>query len=89
MIGRYAVQVNGLDCLAVTKLDVWMNWMQSGVRPTGWTENASSISPAAPRTSPAAPIFETLGWQCSTEDCRKLEDLPDAAMAYLRFLADR
>ena len=35
------------------------------------------------------PIFETLpGWQCSTEDCRKLEDLPEAAMAYLRFLAD-
>jgi adenylosuccinate synthase len=28
------------------------------------------------------------GWQCSTEECRKLEDLPKAAMDYLRFLAD-
>ena len=35
------------------------------------------------------PIFETLsGWKCSTEDCRQLKDLPAAAMAYLRFLAD-
>ena len=35
------------------------------------------------------PIFETLpGWQCSTAECRTLEDLPEKAMAYLRFLAD-
>jgi adenylosuccinate synthase len=35
------------------------------------------------------PIFETLpGWQCSTAECRRLEDLPAPAMDYLRFLAD-
>jgi adenylosuccinate synthase len=35
------------------------------------------------------PIFETLpGWQCSTADCRTLEELPATAMSYLRFLAD-
>ena len=28
------------------------------------------------------------GWQCSTAECRTLEDLPEKAMAYLRFLAD-
>jgi adenylosuccinate synthase len=28
------------------------------------------------------------GWQTSTADCRRLEDLPATAMAYLRFLAD-
>ena len=35
------------------------------------------------------PIFKTLpGWQCSTADCRRLEDLPSTAMNYLRFLAE-
>ena len=50
-----------------------------------WTENADHSAEDFARCTS---IFETLpGWQCSTEDCRKLEDLPDA-MAYLRFLAD-
>jgi len=31
------------------------------------------------------PIFKKLkGWQCSTADCRKLSDLPEKAMKYLR-----
>jgi adenylosuccinate synthase len=35
------------------------------------------------------PVFVSLpGWQTSTADCRRLEDLPATAMAYLRFLAD-
>jgi adenylosuccinate synthase len=35
------------------------------------------------------PIFETLpGWMCSTADCRTLEDLPETARSYLRFLAE-
>ena len=29
VIGRYAVRINGLDCLAVTKLDVLDDWMRS------------------------------------------------------------
>jgi adenylosuccinate synthase len=34
-------------------------------------------------------VFRSLpGWQCSTADCRALEDLPPTAMAYLRFLAE-
>ena len=35
------------------------------------------------------PIFKSLpGWQSSTADCKRLEDLPPSAMAYLRFLAE-
>jgi len=34
-------------------------------------------------------VFKKLkGWQCSTADCRKLSDLPENAMNYLRFLAE-
>ena len=35
------------------------------------------------------PIFKSLpGWKCSTANCRRLEDLPQQAMSYLRFLAE-
>ncbi|MFO0058536.1 MAG: adenylosuccinate synthetase, partial [Cyanobacteriota bacterium] len=35
------------------------------------------------------PTYVSLpGWQRSTAACRRLEDLPAAAMAYLRFLAE-
>ena len=91
VIGRYAVQVNGLDCLAVTKLDVLdeLDAIQVCVAYELDGERIEHFPSSAEDFARCNPIFETLsGWQCSTEDCRKLEDLPDAAMAYLRFLAD-
>ncbi len=91
IIGKYAVQVNGLDCLAITKLDVLdeldeiqvciayeLNGRQIDYFPT----NSDDLRKCKP-------IFKKLpGWQCSTADCRKLSDLPDGAMNYLRFLAE-
>ncbi len=91
IIGKYAVQVNGLDCLAITKLDVLdeldeiqvciayeLNGRQINYFPT----NSDDLRKCKP-------IFKKLpGWQCSTADCRKLSDLPDGAMNYLRFLAE-
>jgi len=91
IIGKYAVQVNGLDCLAITKLDVLdeldeiqvciayeLNGRQIDYFPT----NSDDLRRCKP-------IFKKLkGWQCSTADCRKLSDLPDGAMNYLRFLAE-
>jgi adenylosuccinate synthase len=35
------------------------------------------------------PIYQTLpGWKQSTDHCRSLEDLPRAALDYLKFLAE-
>ena len=91
VIGRYAVQVNGLDCLAVTKLDVLdeMDEIQVCVAYELDGERIEHFPSSSDDFARCKPIFETLkGWQCSTEECRKLEDLPKAAMDYLRFLAD-
>ena len=91
VIGRYAVQVNGLDCLAITKLDVLdeLDEIQVCVAYELDGERIEHFPSSADDFARCRPIFETLsGWQCSTEDCRQLEDLPAAAMAYLRFLAD-
>ena len=91
VIGRYAVQVNGLDCLAVTKLDVLdeMDEIQVCMAYELDGERIEHFPSSSDDFARCKPIFKTLkGWQCSTEECRKLEDLPKAAMDYLRFLAD-
>jgi adenylosuccinate synthase len=91
VIGRYAVRINGLDCLAITKLDVLdtldeikvcVGYKINGVV----TENFPS---SARQFASCEPVYETMpGWQVSTENCRKLEDLPKEALDYLKFLAE-
>ena len=91
IIGKYAVQVNGLDCLAITKLDVLDELDEIQVC-TAYELNGKTIDyfpTNADDLRQCKPIFKKLkGWQCSTADCRKLSDLPDGAMNYLRFLAE-
>jgi adenylosuccinate synthase len=91
VIGRYAVQVNGLDCLAITKLDVLdeLDSIQVCVAYELDGERIEHFPSSAEDFARCRPLFETLpGWQCSTADCRNLEDLPATARAYLRFLAE-
>ncbi|QEY31388.1 adenylosuccinate synthase [Synechococcus sp. RSCCF101] len=91
VIGRYAVEVNGLDCLAITKLDVLdeLSEIQVCVAYELDGRRIESFPGSADDFARCRPVFETLpGWQCSTADCRRLEELPDTAMAYLRFLAE-
>jgi adenylosuccinate synthase len=91
VIGRYAVEVNGLDCLAITKLDVLdeLDEIQVCVAYELDGERIEHFPSSAEDFARCQPIFETLpGWQTSTADCRKLEDLPPTAMSYLRFLAE-
>ena len=91
VIGRYAVEVNGLDCLAITKLDVLdeLDEIQVCVAYELDGQQVNHFPSSASEFARCKPVFETLpGWQTSTADCRSLDDLPDKAMSYLRFLAD-
>jgi adenylosuccinate synthase len=91
VIGRYAVQVNGLDCLAITKLDVLdeLDEIQVCVAYELDGQRIDHFPSSAEDFARCRPVFETLpGWQCSTAHCRSLDDLPATAMAYLRFLAE-
>ena len=83
--------MNGLDCLAITKLDVLdeLDEIRVCVAYELNGERIEHFPSSAEDFARCHPIFETLpGWQCSTADCRRLEDLPTTAMDYLRFLAD-
>ncbi|MEQ9357578.1 MAG: adenylosuccinate synthase [Coleofasciculus chthonoplastes F3-SA18-01] len=91
VIGRYAVRINGMDCLAITKLDVLdtleelkvcVAYEINGQRCEDFPSNAR-------RFAQCKPIYKTLpGWQQSTVHCRTLENLPKQALAYLKFLAE-
>ncbi|MEB3210049.1 MAG: adenylosuccinate synthase [Leptolyngbyaceae bacterium] len=91
VIGRYAVRINGLDCLAVTKLDVLddLDEIKVCVAYDLNGETCRDLPGDANRFSQCTPIYETLpGWKQSTEHCRNLEDLPRQALDYLKFLAE-
>jgi adenylosuccinate synthase len=91
VIGRYAVEVNGLDCLAITKMDVLdeLDEIQVCVAYELDGSRIDHFPCSAEDFARCRPIFETLpGWQSSTAGCRSLDELPPAAMSYLRFLAE-
>lgn len=87
---RYAARVNGLDSLAVTKLDVLTGLATIPVcvaydTPDGRTEDLPVDSLEEP--GGAQPVYEILpGWSEKLADVRRLEELPAAALRYVQFL---
>ncbi|MGB3614554.1 MAG: adenylosuccinate synthase [Elainellaceae cyanobacterium] len=92
VIGRYAVRINGLDCLAITKLDVLdeMDEIQVCVAYDIDGETCRDLPSNARQFACCRPIYQTMpGWQQPTTHCRTLGDLPPAALDYLKFLAEQ
>jgi adenylosuccinate synthase len=89
VIGRYAARINGLTGLAITKLDVLdslntlkicVGYQYKGKILTEFPADVSSLEECEP-------IYETLpGWQESTTDITKYEQLPENARKYLEYL---
>ncbi|MDB9373778.1 adenylosuccinate synthase [Nodularia sphaerocarpa] len=91
VIGRYAVRINGMDCMALTKLDVLdeLEEIQVCVAYEIDGERCEHFPTSSRRFAQCRPIYKTLpGWQVSTKECRTLEDLPQQALDYLKFLAE-
>jgi adenylosuccinate synthase len=91
VIGRYAVRINGMDCLAITKLDVLdeLEEIKVCVAYEIDGQRCEDFPSSARRFAECRPIFKTMpGWQQSTAHCRSLSDLPRQALDYLKFLAE-
>ncbi len=93
VLGRYSVRINGLDCLAITKLDVLDDFDEIKVcvaykdSETGKTyKDLPSIGSSFQRMQPIYQSFP--GWKKSTSSCRSLKELPANAQHYLDFLAE-
>ena len=84
----FATRVNGLDALALTKLDVLTGLPEIKVC-TAYRDAGGHDQPF-PRDDGAGltPVYETLpGWEEPLEEARTLADLPRAARAYVEFIA--
>ena len=88
---RYGVRINGLDALALTKLDVLdgldtidiCTSYRCGGRTV--TEFPSDIT----KLAACEPVYETLpGWSAPTKGARRFQDLPEAARRYVARLEE-
>src|SRR5215204_1169475 len=83
---RYAVRVNGLDALALTKLDVLDGLPELQVC-TGYRVRGSLIEEMPgdlAQFGACEPVYETIaGWSQATAGVRKYENLPAEARAYI------
>jgi adenylosuccinate synthase len=90
-VGRYAVATNGIDSIVVTKVDV-LDAIPSLKICTGylskgelWDHPMANIS----HLKHCEPVYEELpGWQTSTRDCRRFEDLPSECRAYVERIGE-
>ena len=88
---RYAVMLNGVDSLALTKLDV-LDEIEEIKVCTGYRIGDQELTDFPSRLShlaEAEPVYRTVpGWQTPTVGCLELSDLPAAARDYIALLEE-
>jgi adenylosuccinate synthase len=88
---KYAVRINGISELAVTKLDI-LSGLENLRLCTAYHRDGKEFSdlPFGPADlSPYTPVYEDLpGWQEDISAARKWEELPPAAKNYLDRIAE-
>lgn len=86
---KYAVMVNGIDCVTLTKLDVLSGIERLKVC-TAYEisgEHTSHMPASSMTLSEAKPIYTELpGWEGDVTSCRARGDLPKAAREYVEFI---
>lgn len=88
---KYAVDVNGINELAITKMDVLDHFEELKVC-TAYNLNGEEIDyfplqvEDLQKVEPAFRSFK--GWNTSTRECKNYEELPEIAREYLDFIQD-
>lgn len=87
---RVAVRVNGLTSLALTKLDVLSAFRELPVCTRYRLDDGSETAEFPAHQSDfhhARPVYETFaGWEEPLDGVERVDDLPDAARAYVAFV---
>jgi adenylosuccinate synthase len=90
---RYAVRVNGMTSLALTKLDVLSAFAELPVCVRYRLRDGSETEHFPAHQSDfhhATPVWEVMpGWREPLDSASRLEELPDAARAYVSFVAEQ
>lgn len=85
---RYASRISGFSALAITRLDVLSGLKEIGVG-VKYLYEGRELSEIAPNANLAdvKPVIEVLrGWEEDLSECRKWDDLPEAARNFIQFL---
>ncbi|MDR2699886.1 MAG: adenylosuccinate synthase [Nitrososphaerota archaeon] len=85
---KYGVKVQGTDELALTKLDV-LSYLDKIPVCVAYKVDGVQIDyfPTGDKLVRAEPVYEYLdGFKTDISNCRKIEDLPDMAIKYIRFI---
>jgi adenylosuccinate synthase len=81
---RYAVRVNGIDGLALTKLDVLTGLDEIKLCVAYRTPHGTTDDFPIDELETATPVYESVaGWASDLGAARELEDLPEAARNYV------
>ena len=88
---RYSVRINGLDALALTKLDV-LDGLERIEICTSYRFGSRTLTEFPSDTAQLAacePVYESMpGWSEPTRGVRRFADLPDAARRYVARLEE-
>ena len=84
---RYGVRMHGADCIALTKMDV-LSYMDKIPVCVAYDINGEITEkfPVGERLNAAKPVFEYMEGFGDISGCRKPEDLPKAALDYVKFI---
>ena len=90
-IVRYAGQISGLDCMAITRLDI-LDGFEEIQMCTGYKLDGKPLNEVPASLNILArvePVYETFkGWKEDITGCREYEKLPENARKYLERLAE-
>jgi adenylosuccinate synthase len=88
---RYGVRINGLDALALTKLDV-LDGLEKIDICTAYrcgSRTLNDFPSDLAQFAACTPVYESMpGWKTPTRGCRRYEDLPEAARKYIARLEE-
>ncbi|MCL5028381.1 MAG: adenylosuccinate synthase [Bacteroidetes bacterium] len=88
----YSAMINGIDSVAVTKLDVLSHFEEIKVC-VGYEldgKQLKSFPTDVERLSKVKPIYEILkGWNKEISDCHSYSELPKATKDYLKFIEEK
>jgi adenylosuccinate synthase len=87
---NYSVMINGIDEVAITKLDVLSDF--TGIKVcTGYRQNGKilkSFPTDFERLQTITPVYQTLkGWNTDISKCRSYDELPAQTKEYLEFIS--
>lgn len=88
---RYAACLNGMDSLALTKLDI-LDSLEEIKICTGYRLRGQILEyppPLIEDLEEVEPLYETMpGWNCSTKGIRSYKQLPSRAVAYIERICE-